>query len=235
MGGRKLPQKSDLTDVTAFLDAVSNTPIIPASNKPGRLIFALDATASRESTWDHACRLQSEMFKETASLGGLEIQLAYFRGFGEFRVSSWSNDSNSLLRQMTSVFCLAGETQIKKILDHTIKETNSEKVNAVVFIGDCIEEDIDELGSLAGKLGLLGVPVFIFQEGYDEVAEFAFKQIAKLSNGAFCRLDEFSAKNLQELLQAVAVFAAGGYVALDKLAKKRGGTILRIAKQVESE
>ena len=89
------------------------------------------------------------------------------------------------------------------------------------------------MGAVAGELGLLGVPVFIFQEGYDSIAEFAFKQVAKLSNGAFCRLDQFSAKNLRELLNAVAIFAAGGRLALENFARKKGGTVLQIADQVK--
>ena len=233
MGGEKLPKKSTGTDVNAFLAKVATTPIINKGKEPGRLIFALDATASRGPTWDHACQLQGEMFRETASLGGLEIQLAYFRGFGEFKVSPWTNDSMSLLQQMTGVFCLAGETQIRKVLQHTVKETKNKSVNALVYVGDCVEEDIDKLGAVAGELGLLGVPVFIFQEGYDSIAEFAFKQVAKLSNGAFCRLDQFSAKNLRELLNAVAIFAAGGRMALENFARKKGGTVLQIADQVK--
>ena len=233
MGSEKVPSKTTQNDVQAFLDKVAATPVKKAGIKPGRLIFALDATASRQPTWDQACQIQGEMFQETAALGGLEIQLAYFRGFGEFKVSPWAQDSSSLLRQMASVFCLAGETQIKKVLRHTLNETRKETVNALVFVGDSVEEDVDVLGKIAGELGLLGVPIFIFQEGYDNVAEFAFKQLTKLSNGAYCRLDEFSAKTLKEMLRAVAVFAAGGKLALDNYANKKGGVVRQIAHQVK--
>ena len=232
MGSGKLPNKSTSTDVQAFLEKVAGTPIANKGIKPGRLIFALDATASREPTWDHACQLQGEMFQETASLGGLEIQLAYYRGFGEFRVSPWTQDSGALLQQMTGVFCLAGETQITKMLRHTVDETKIKPVDAIVFVGDCVEEDVDALGAVAGELGLLGVPAFIFQEGSDNIAEFAFKQVAKLSNGAYCRLDKFSAQTLRELLRAVAIFAAGGHMALEDFAEKQGGAVLQIACQV---
>ena len=233
MGSDKLLKKSTPNDVESFLAKVAVTPNYRKGTKPGRLIFALDATASRQPTWDHACQLQGEMFQETADIGGLEIQLAYFRGFGEFRVTPWAQESSTLLRQMASVFCLAGETQIKKVLRHTVNETKKQVVDALVFVGDCVEEDIDELGRVSGELGLLGVPIFVFQEGYDKVSEFAFKQITKLSNGAYCRLDQFSAKTLRELLSAVAVFAAGGKIALDSYAKKNGGIVLQIAHQMK--
>ncbi len=202
-------------------------------NRRGRLIFALDATASREPTWDTACQLQGEMFQETANLGGLDIQLAYYRGFGEFKASPWAPEPEGLLRQMTGVYCLAGETLIRKVLQHAVDETKRESVDALVFVGDCVEEDVDRLGAIAGELGLLGVPVFLFQDGNDRIAEFAFKQIAKLTNGAHCRLDAFSAQTLRELLRAVAVYAAGGRRALENLAEKEGGAILQIAHQVK--
>jgi len=60
--------------------------------------------------WDHAAQIQGEMFVETAALGGLEIQLCFYRGFGEFKVSPWLHRSEDLLRMMTSVFCAAGQT-----------------------------------------------------------------------------------------------------------------------------
>ena len=65
------------------------TPAPTPAGERGRLIFAMDATASREPTWDHACHIQGEMFRETQALGGLEIQLIYYRGFGECKASPW--------------------------------------------------------------------------------------------------------------------------------------------------
>jgi hypothetical protein len=192
----------------------------------------MDATASREPTWDIASHIQAEMFKETAALGGLEIQLVYYRGFGECRASPWITNSADLLRRMTGVFCLAGQTQIAKVLKHTIKETKKRKVAALVFVGDCVEEDIDRLGHLAGQLGLLGVPCFMFHEGRDPVARSAFQQIARLSGGAFCPFDANSAQQLRDLLSAVAVYAAGGRKALADYGERKGGAILRLTHQV---
>jgi hypothetical protein len=228
----KLPEKKTSRNVETFLRKVAATPVTTRAGERGRLIFALDATASRQPTWDRAAQLQGEMFVETANLGGLEIQLAFFRGFGEFKVSPWFHKAADLLRLMTSVFCMAGETQIGKVLKHAVNETKRKKVNALVYVGDCLEEDVDKLGTVAGELGLLGVPVFMFQEGSDPIAEFGFKQIAKLTNGAFCHFDSSSPKILKELLGAVAVYAAGGRLALSDLAKRRGGAVLRIAHQV---
>ena len=193
----------------------------------------MDATASRKPTWDRAAHIQGEMFAETAALGGLEIQMAYYRGFGEFKVSHWLTQPAELNRLMTSVDCLAGQTQIGKVLRQAINETQKMKVNALVFIGDSIEEDVDKLGAIAGKLGLLGVPAFMFHEGENPLTAFAFQQIAHLTKGAYCCFDSGSAHQLGELLRAVAVYAAGGRQALENLSRKRGGEVLKIAHQVK--
>lgn len=233
MAGGKLPTKSSEGEVADFLRKVQATPARqPRTGERGRLLFALDATASRQPTWDQACRIQGEMFRETSGLGGLEIQLAYYRGFGEFKATGWMTDEAALLRAMTGVFCLAGETQIRKLLRHAVKEAGKQPINALVFVGDCVEEDVDTLGAVAGELGILGVPAFLFHEGHDTIAEFVFKQIARLTNGAYCRFDAGSAKTLAQLLGAVAVYAAGGHRALSDLARRQGGAVLKIAHQV---
>jgi len=221
------------TDVDAFLKRVAATPAPRPEGGRGRLMFTMDATASREPTWDTACQLQGEMFKETAVLGGLEVQLVFYRGFGECRSSNWVADSQALVRRMTRVRCVGGHTQIGRVLGHAIKETKNKKVNAVIFVGDCMEEDVDHLCHLAGELGLLGVPLFIFHEGAEPIAANAFKQMARLSNGAYCPFDLGSAVQLRELLGAVAVYAAGGRKALADYSKRAGGAVAQITRQVK--
>ncbi len=232
---RKLPTegKSESADVDAFLRRVAATPAPVAQGESGRLIFAMDATASREPTWDNACQIQGEMFDATAALGGLEVQLVYYRGFGECRASKWVRDSRSLVRAMTAVHCLGGHTQIRRVLRHTLDETQSRRVHALVFVGDCMEEDVDELCAVAGELGLRGVPAFMFHEGPDPVAAQAFRQIARLTNGAYLRFDASSARSLKELLGAVAVYAAGGRKALQHYGRERGEAVLQIAHQIK--
>ena len=181
----------------------------------GRLILSLDATMSRQPTWDLACALQAEMFDAVGKAGSLNVQLVYFRGAGECRASKFVADTASLKSLMSAIDCRGGQTQIGKVLSHALKETAARKVNALVYIGDAMEESIDELAGKAGELGLRGVPVFIFQEGRDGVAEAAFKQIARLSRGAWFRFDQNAAATLARLLSAVAVFATGGLKALE--------------------
>lgn len=228
---KQLPRKSGQAEVDAFLHKVASTPNVKPAGQRGRLIFAMDATASREPTWDRACHLQGEMFKETAALGGLEIQLCYYRGFQEFTASPWLSNSADLLKRMTAVRCLGGYTQIEKVLEHARSEHRNRRVNALVFVGDCMEENVDRLCHLAGELGILGIPVFAFQEGYEPVAKRALQQIAKLTNGAYCHFDASSAQQLRDLLSAVAVYAAGGRRALEDYGKRRGGLIRRLTHQ----
>jgi hypothetical protein len=232
-GNKQVPTQVGSQEVSDFLDKLARTPAVRSSDGVGRLMFAMDATASREPSWDSACHIQSEMFKATDGLGGLEVQLVFFRGFGECKNSSWLSSSDDLVRRMTSVYCRGGRTQIGKVLSHAVGETKKRKVNALVYVGDAMEEDVDELCHTAGELGVLGVPIFVFQEGNDPVAKQAFKQFANLTGGAHCRFDSSSANQLKELLAAVAVFAAGGLRALEDYGKRAGAAVAQITSQVK--
>ncbi len=230
---KQLPRKSSESELRAFLQQLADSKAIKPAHKKGRLIFAIDATASRQPTWNETCIIQDQMFETTASLGGLDVQLCYYRGYQEFKVSAWFDTAADLRRTMQAVHCLGGYTQIGKVLQHAKEEARGKKVNALVFVGDCMEESADLLCGLAGELGLIGLPVFLFQEGRDRLAELAFRQIAKLSNGAYCRFDVNSAVQLRELLGAVAVYAAGGKSALERFSRLRGGISLRLAHQIK--
>ncbi len=228
----KLPSKSSRSEVDAFLERVARTPAIKPAGAKGRLIFAMDATASRQPSWDRATHIQAEMFEETKALGGLSIQLVYYRGFRELDASPWLDNADALVRRMAGVFCLGGQTQLDRVLSHAIGESKREKVDALVFVGDCFEEEIDRVCHTAGQLGIQGVPAFIFHEGGEPGAANAFKQIAKLTRGAYCSFDGTSARQLRDLLSAVAVYAAGGRRALEDFGRRKGGAVPRIAPQL---
>lgn len=207
--------QSSKSDIAQFLDAARSI-TRPAGGESGRLIFALDATMSRQPTWDAACMLQSEMFNAVGRAGGLSVQLVYFRGFGECRASKWVGDTTQLRDLMVRIDCRGGHTQIAKVLRHARDETVRKPVSALVFIGDAMEENIDRLCQLAGELGMRKVPCFMFQEGGDVAANTAFREIARLSGGAYLRFDGGAANALLNLLKAVAVYASGGVTALEK-------------------
>lgn len=224
--------RSSRQEVDAFLGTLATVPSQRPAGRQGRLLFALDATASREPTWEQACHIQAEMFSETAALGGLETQLCYYRGLGEFVASPWLDAPDRLLRRMREVSCLGGTTQIEAVLRQAIRETRGQKLDALVFVGDCMEEDLDRLCVLAGELGLLGVPAFLFQEGHDPLAGRAFAQLAQLTGGAHCRFEAGSAQQLKELLSGVAVYAVGGRQALEEFGSRRGGAVLLLSRQI---
>jgi hypothetical protein len=213
---------STADDIAAFV-ARARAMLPHTAGAKGRLIFALDATMSRQPTWDMACALQSDMFREAASLGSLEIRLIYYRGYGECRATGWISDSVRLASLMSKIGCRGGNTQIGKVLTDVRREAAASGVRAVVFVGDAMEEQVDELCAKAGELGMLKVPMFMFQEGHDAVAEQAFREIARLTGGAWCRFDPGAAAQLRELLRAAAAYAAGGREALLRLSKTASG------------
>ncbi len=231
---KQLPTESHSAEVDAFLRDLQRAPAVRPAGGRGRLIFALDATASRQPTWDRACRIQGEMFEATAALGGLDVKLVYYRGFTECKASRWMANAADLHRAMRAVSCIGGETQIERVLAHAVAENQKQRVNALVFVGDAMEEKVDRLCQLAGELGLKGVPIFLFHEGGDPVAAAAFRQMAKLSRGAYLRFDLASADRLKDLLGAVAVYAAGGYRALSAYGERKGGEVLRLTSQLRS-
>ena len=209
-------------DIAAFVaKARAMSPHAPGAR--GRLVFALDATMSRQPTWDMACALQADMFREAAALGSLDIRLIYYRGLNECRASGWISDTAQLAKLMARIDCRGGNTQIGKVLSEARREAAASAVRAVVFVGDAMEEKVDDLCRKAGELGLLKVPVFMFQEGHDGVAEQAFREIARLTGGAWCRFDPGAAAQLRELLRAAAAYAAGGREALLRLSKTGSG------------
>ena len=238
MGKDRSPQTpapaSSRPEIEAFIQRVKSLGPAATGGGRGRLVFALDATMSRQPTWDSACALQADMFREAASIGGLDIQLVYFRGLGECRASGWVAGAEKLAGLMSGIDCRGGHTQIGKVLTHARQEHAKRKVQALVFVGDAMEEAIDDLCAAAGELGILGVPVFMFQEGNDDVAENAYREIARLSRGAYCRFDTGAAHELRELLRAVAAYAAGGIKALADLSARQAGGARKLLAQLRA-
>jgi hypothetical protein len=225
---------SSRTEIDTFLNTVRGLGPVANSGTRGRLIFALDATMSRQPLWDTACKLQGDMFREAAATGGLDVQLVYYRGMGECGASPWVSQPERLAELMSRISCRGGHTQIGKVLAHARRESEARRVQALVFVGDAMEEKLDDLCQAAGELGLLGVPAFVFQEGYDAVAEQAFREIARLSKGAWCRFDPGAANQLRELLRAAAAYAAGGMKALADLSARRDAGATKLIAQMRS-
>jgi hypothetical protein len=167
------------------LDATGSKPLV---RPKGRLIFALDATASRQPTWAIARELQARLFTDSAPVGQLKVQLAFYRG-DECKFSKWHDSGETLVNLMYGIECVGGVTQIRKILSHAVTETLKEQVQGLVFVGDALEEPIAELASIAGELGSLHTPIHVFQEGRDAAVRDGFRLLALRSGGAYYELD----------------------------------------------
>jgi len=227
----KLPVKTN--DIDSFLKKVKQVKSMTSYGDPaGKLAFIIDATASRQPTWDYARKIQSSMFDAADESGSLNVQLIYFRGMGEFYVSSWSNDSKTLNREMADVLCMSGHTQIEQSLNQVLLETRRAHVSAAVYIGDACEEPVNSIYRIAGELGLHKTPVFMFQEHYDKPVESIYREIARLTGGAYCRFDMNSPDLLKELLSAVAIYAAGGSRALKMFADKGTAQLQEMTRQL---
>jgi hypothetical protein len=217
--------------VDEFLSEVKKLTPVSGEGR-GRLVFALDATMSRQPTWDLAQSIQGEMFVTAAAQGGLDVQLVYFRGFSECRASNFVSEGRGLGELMSRISCRSGGTQLAKVLQHVLGETRARPVGALIYIGDAQEEQLDELAALAGQLGLLGVKAFMFQEGGDPGVEKAFREIARLSGGAYAAFDAQAPGRLKDLLKAAAAYAAGGMLALEKEAQRGGAAAQLLLSQL---
>jgi hypothetical protein len=183
----------------------------PTQAPTPRLIFALDATASRQPTWDQAAELQIEMF--SAAGADIDVKLVYYRGL-ECKASPWVHNQETLLTLMRKISCITGYTQIGRVLSHALKETESSPVRALVFVGDAFEESRRAMREPAAMLGQKGTPVFMFQEGEDYSTAKAFKEIAELSGGLYAAFDAGASARLKEqlktILRTVGQFATAG-------------------------
>jgi hypothetical protein len=230
----RLPaERSSREEIDSFLATAARVPAL--SQVRGRLIFAIDATMSRQPTWDRAAEIQTDMFGVAQSIGGLAVQLVFFRGRGEFEASQWTTTPSALASRMREVRCRSGFTQLRRVLDHAAHEAKRTRVGALVYVGDCFEEHAASVAKSAAALALRGVPAFMFHEGDDPTAANLFQEVARLTNGVYARFNAGAARQLRDLLTAAAVYATGGNVALRDYGDKVGGEVLRLSRRMRGE
>ena len=160
-------------------------------------------------------RAAGEMFEAAGVVGGLSVQLVYFRGIGESRASPFVANARALRDLMVKIDCRGGHTQIRKVLASRAPR-GGEAARGRARL--CRRRDGGEprpACQLAGEIGLLGVRAFMFHEGRDAAAERTFREIARLTGGAYLPFNSASAAELRALLSAVATYAAGGIKALE--------------------
>jgi hypothetical protein len=210
------PQRKLISEALARIEGVRET------RAGGGLIFGIDLTASREESLREARIATAAMFDVLRSIAAdrLAVKLVYYRG-QECRASGWEHDPAVLRRAMEKLSCKAGATQITEVLRLALAE--KKPLSGVVFIGDVIEEERDELAEIAERLGERNIPLFVFHDygGRDvqavEAAGPEFEYLAELTGGAYCRFGAGAAAALRELLSTVAAFSAGGIEAVKQV------------------
>jgi len=193
-----------------------------------RIIFSLDATASRAPTWQQAQSLHKALFEAASETSELSLQLCYFRGIATFHASPWLATASGLRGALSQIYCEGGITQIQRLLEHCLHQhSDSTSIKAIIFVGDAVEEDAGLLNDLAVKCRLAKRPLYIFQEGSDPVAGSAFASMAALSGGVHFGLGNDSADQLRRLLQSVVRLATGGRKALESSTRESDKLLLK--------
>lgn len=224
---KNLPAKSERT---GFLDRVRKSKAVSATPKHEtlskalanksrpRLLFAMDATASREASWNVAKEITIAMFE--AVPGALDVALAYHGGGRLHELTPFSPNAKVFLDKVHTVYCTAGMTALNQVLAQATEIT---RLKALIYVGDCFEENQQEAVELAQILKLKGVRCFMFHDassksqGYDvETAGKVFASIAKITGGALLPFDESSPQMVKALLEAISIYAAQGIKALEQ-------------------
>ncbi len=194
------------------------------ARRAGKLIFGLDLTGSREAGLKQARLATAAMFDAIRAFGKVEMKLVYYRGINECRESQWCSDADVLCRSMLKLACERGSTQIAKLLRLALGQT--EKLSAVVFVGDHCEENLEEMHALAAMLRDKQIPLFVFHEcaDHDEWslrAKPVFRRMAEISGGVYVEFKPDSGEVLKELLPTIAAFSAAGIDGLGRIALPR--------------
>lgn len=209
MSSKNLPEKSSksafLEKVGALSKPKDSSKLASALKKTPKLLFAMDATASRQASWDVAQEITLSMFDVIP--GGLKIALAHHSG-GQLReVTDFKDDSSFFKKKINAVRCVAGETALNQVLENASEIPG---LNSLIYIGDAFEENPASAFEIARKLKAKGVPCFLFQEGDNPYVKETFTSIAEITGGAVFPFAMDSLLHVRERLDAIAAFAAGG-------------------------
>lgn len=192
-----------------------------SAHAAGRLLVALDLTASRTESLKQARIATAQMLASIKAVGKVAVKMVYFRG-DECRATAWHDDAEKITGAMLSLSCKTGTTQIARVLKLALAE--KEKLSGVVLVGDHCEDIPDELLHLAATLGGCSIPLFIFHEVVDHdhhalQARPVFEQMAKLSGGVYSEFRPDSGAILRELLSTVAAFSVAGHEGVKQIAQ----------------
>jgi hypothetical protein len=172
-----------------------------------RLVFAIDATASRDRAWEAAKQVTDCIFR--AAPGGIEVALAVHSGGKLARFSPFHPHVDNIRDEAAGVACVAGPTRMLDIMEETLRRTG---VKALVYIGDCFEEDMERGLAVAERLGLRGIKLVVLHDTTTggTGSGGAFRMMAARAGGLVLPFDMSSLDRLADALSAVGAYVAGG-------------------------
>ncbi len=173
-----------------------------------RLVFAVDATASREPAWAAARQVTDALVQ--ALPGELDVALAVHGGSRVHTFTGFTSDARTLRDRAAGVTCQAGSTRLLPILSASLKQP---AVRVVVYIGDVLEESLAHGRPLADQMGAQGIKLFVLHDTADRSAQRyaeVFWDLAKRTGGCVLPFDPSAPGRLRDLLSAMAVYAVGG-------------------------
>src|ERR1700733_3610098 len=205
------------TAAAAALPALSHAEPPGETGAPGRprLIFAVDATASREPAWTAARKVTDALVK--ALPGELDVALAGHGGSRVHTFTAFTNSAATLRDRAAGVACEAGMTRLLPILSTSLRQPG---VRVVVYIGDVFEESLNHGRRLADAMGTQGTKLIVLHDTADPGARRdaeVFWDLTKRTGGCVLPFNAAASSRLRDLLSAVAVYAVGG----EKLLRER--------------
>jgi hypothetical protein len=205
------------TAPAALLSALGHIAPPAETGKPARprLVFAVDATASREPAWAAARQVTDALVK--ALPGALDVALAVHGGSRVHTFTAFTSDANTLRDQAAGVACRAGLTRLLPILAASLKQP---AVRVVIYIGDVFEESVPQARRLADAMGQQGIRLIVMHDTADAAARQdaeVFWDLAKRTGGCVLPFNASASGRLRDLLSAVAIYAVGG----EKLLRER--------------
>jgi hypothetical protein len=190
-------------------------PMETATPARPRLVFAVDATASREPAWSAARQVTDALVKTLP--GALDVALAVHGGSRVHTFTAFTSDANTLRDRAAGVTCQAGVTRLLPILAASLKQ---QRVQVVIYIGDVFEEGVIHGRRLADAMGAQGTKLIVLHDTADPTSRRdadVFWDLANRTGGCVLPFDASAPSRLRDLLSAVAVYAVGG----EKLLRER--------------
>ncbi len=188
------------------------------------VMFLFDATGSMSRFWAETQKIMSEMVKRITNVGNVKLKCVAYRDYCDgdrlFEKSGWHAEADPIIEFIRGIKCGGGGDEPEAVEDALILAYKEDKVTRVILVGDAPPHSVEKAEEQAKKLGEKGRPVFAFLVGNDSITEYAFRTIAKSSNGAYGNLSNY--RDLLDMMSITIVHDVGGSSEVEKYIKKYG-------------